>query len=79
MGLIIIVLVLLCLYIIMYIYRSKRPVFSNHKEQFYYPNGKKMAYISTWDDTHNIESYIKINDLYKHENIKIFFRTDPGK
>ena len=43
----------------------------NLSEKYNYPDGKKMAYISTWDDTQNIESYIRIDKLCKEMNLAI--------
>jgi len=47
----------------------------NRKEEKYsskikFPNRNiKMAYISTWDDTQNIDSYIRIDKLCKERNL----------
>lgn len=34
-------------------------------KKFIFPNNKKMAYISTWDDVHNIDSFIEISKKAK--------------
>ncbi|GAG85299.1 unnamed protein product, partial [marine sediment metagenome] len=39
--------------------------------KFTYPYNKKMAYISSWDDTNNINSFLRIIELYDHFNLEI--------
>ncbi len=40
-------------------------------ETFCFPNKKKMAYISSWDDTKNINSFLYIIDICKQLNLQI--------
>ena len=39
--------------------------------KFTFPNNKKMAYISTWDDVHNIDSFIEISKISKKAKLDI--------
>ncbi len=43
----------------LYILVSKKPSYMS----FTYPNEKQMSYVSTWDDYHNIDDFIKLSEL----------------
>jgi len=47
--------------VILYILVSKKQSYMS----FTYPNEKQMAYVSTWDDYHNIDDYIKLSKMNK--------------
>ena len=55
-----IVLFTVCFCVILFVVVSyrKSPYMS-----FVYPDNKQMAYISTWDDYHNIDDYIKLSKM----------------
>lgn len=52
------VFVIFCVSLYIFVSLSKPSYIS-----FTYPNGKQMAYVSTWDDYHNINDYIKLSEL----------------
>jgi len=39
--------------------------------RFTFPNNKKIAYISTWDDVSNIDSFIEISKISKKANLDL--------
>lgn len=43
---------------------------------FTYPNGKKMAYVSTWDDYHNIDDFIRLSKMNEDLQVPITMFID---